>query len=160
MDRSLPSFGSRGEGWVALQLALAGAIGVVGVSRGDAWSGPSRWVTNVAGATLLAAGIVGAAAGAVGLGGALSPFPRPRTGGALVESGIYARIRHPIYASLAAGAIGWGLLEASPPALGLALVLAVVLDLKARREEAWLAETYPGYAAYRARTRRLIPGLY
>ncbi len=40
------------------------------------------------------------------------------------------------------------------------LVLAVVLDLKARREEAWLADRYPDYDAYRAATHRFVPGLY
>jgi protein-S-isoprenylcysteine O-methyltransferase Ste14 len=45
-------------------------------------------------------------------------------------------------------------------ALVLALGLAAVLDLKARREEAWLVVRYPGYAAYARRTRRFLPGLY
>ena len=36
----------------------------------------------------------------------------------------------------------------------------VLLDLKARREEAWLSERFEGYAAYMRRTRRFIPGLY
>jgi len=40
------------------------------------------------------------------------------------------------------------------------LVALGFFDLKSRREERWLEERYPGYAAYRARTRRLIPGLY
>ena len=39
-------------------------------------------------------------------------------------------------------------------------LLALVLDLKRRREEVWLLERYPGYAAYRARTRALVPFLY
>jgi protein-S-isoprenylcysteine O-methyltransferase Ste14 len=30
-------------------------------------------------------------------------------------------------------------------------------ELKSRREEVWLVERYPGYVAYRERTRRLIP---
>ena len=49
---------------------------------------------------------------------------------------------------------------ASPIALLLAAVLLGFFDLKSRREELWLADRYPGYAAYRGRTRRLIPGLY
>ncbi len=46
------------------------------------------------------------------------------------------------------------------------LVLAAFLalfgffDLKSRREEAWLAERFPGYADYRARTKRFIPWAY
>ena len=32
--------------------------------------------------------------------------------------------------------------------------------LKSAREELWLEARYPGYAAYRARTRRLVPFIY
>jgi protein-S-isoprenylcysteine O-methyltransferase Ste14 len=40
-------------------------------------------------------------------------------------------------------------------------VLAVFLDLKARREEAWLGERLDGYEAYRERTpRKLVPFIY
>jgi protein-S-isoprenylcysteine O-methyltransferase Ste14 len=35
-----------------------------------------------------------------------------------------------------------------------------VLDIKRRREEAWLVERYPGYTAYLARTKALLPFLY
>ena len=54
----------------------------------------------------------------------------------------------------------WGLLMASAVALLLAAVLLGFFDLKSRREELWLEDRHPGYAAYRDRTRRLIPGLY
>ena len=39
-------------------------------------------------------------------------------------------------------------------------LLAVVLDLKSRREEIWLRERFPEYKAYAARTRKFIPGIY
>jgi len=38
--------------------------------------------------------------------------------------------------------------------------LAAWLDLKSRREEAWLRGHYPEYEAYRRRTHRFIPGAY
>ena len=42
-----------------------------------------------------------------------------------------------------------------------AIVLAVFLDLKARREEAWLQERLDGYDDYRTRTpRKLVPFFY
>ena len=160
MKDGIPALGRRGEGWVAAQIALAAAVISAGSSAGEAWAGPVRPATTVIGSALFVGGGALMAAGALGLGAARSAFPRPREGGALVESGVYARVRHPIYTGMGAGAVGWGLLKASPLALALAVVLAVVLDLKARREEAWLAETYPGYEAYRTRTHRFIPGLY
>jgi protein-S-isoprenylcysteine O-methyltransferase Ste14 len=40
-------------------------------------------------------------------------------------------------------------------------LLAVLFDLKARREKAWLIERFPEYAAYLALTpRRFVPWLY
>ena len=57
-------------------------------------------------------------------------------------------------------ALGWSLVMASPLALAGAVVVGVFFDLKSRREEAWLGEQFAGYAAYRWRTRRLMPWLY
>jgi protein-S-isoprenylcysteine O-methyltransferase Ste14 len=95
-----------------------------------------------------------------GLGPTFSALPYPPEGGRLARDGAYGRIRHPIYAGVIGLALAWSSITLSLPALGLSLVLVVVLDLKARREEAWLADAYPGYEAYRRRTHRFVPGLY
>ena len=55
---------------------------------------------------------------------------------------------------------GWGLVAASPAALVVAGILGVFFDVKTRREEAWLLETYPAYAEYRRRVRKLVPLVY
>ena len=57
-------------------------------------------------------------------------------------------------------AVGWSIATASPLALVPTVVLGLLFDAKSRREEAWLTERLPGYAAYRARTRKFVPGLY
>lgn len=98
-----------------------------------------------------------ASKGARDLRDALTPLPYPRAEAELVETGVYALVRHPIYGGLALTAGGWGLLTASPAALVAAAILFGFLELKSRREEAWLERRFSGYAAYRARTRRLIP---
>ncbi|CAN5584549.1 isoprenylcysteine carboxylmethyltransferase family protein [soil metagenome] len=156
----LPSLGPRGEGWVAGQAILLTAILVVGVTAGSSWDGWPAALTAIAGLALT----VGAAAlllrGLLDLGGSLTPWPRPRAGSELVVTGAYALVRHPLYGGLVLGALGWSLLMASLAGLGLAVALTAFLDLKARREEGWLAERYPGYAAYATSTRRLIPWVY
>ena len=73
---------------------------------------------------------------------------------------MYALVRHPIYGGLIAAAVGWASISASLLALLLAVLLAVFLDLKSRREEAWLMDHYAGYPAYLGRTRRFFPYLY
>jgi len=39
-------------------------------------------------------------------------------------------------------------------------VLLVFFTLKSAREEVWLEQRYPGYPAYRATTRRMLPFIY
>ncbi len=65
-----------------------------------------------------------------------------------------------VYGAVLLIALGWSLVE-SPLGLLPTAALAVVFDLKARVEEAWLEERFPGYSQYRDRTpRRFVPGVY
>jgi protein-S-isoprenylcysteine O-methyltransferase Ste14 len=154
----LPDLGPRGEGWFLIQVALFAAIALAGL-LGPAWSDLARALT-VVGAVLIGAGFVLAFRGILDLGGTVTPFPKPREGARLVDTGAYTMVRHPIYGGAILAAFGWGLASASPAALAGAAVLAVFFDLKSRREEAWLVAQLDGYADYRGRTRRLLPWLY
>lgn len=154
----MPTLGSRGEGWVILQLILLAAIGLTGVAAvgSPAWDGAPRVVAAVAGLGLIAAGSIQGVRGIRDLGTNLTPLPRPTAEGSLVETGIYARVRHPIYGGLILGGIGWGLLTASLPALGLGVLLVPFFWIKSSLEERWLETEFPAYPAYRQRTRRFI----
>lgn len=152
----VPDLGPRGEGWVALQTVALGAALVAGL-LGPGWPGPAATLRSVSGLALAGAGGALALAGIRRLGAALSPFPRPVEGSALREDGVYRRVRHPIYGGLLLIALGWSLLG-SPAALVPTAVLAVVLEGKRRREEAWLAAHDPAYPGYRKRApRRFVP---
>lgn len=158
----IPALGPRGEGWVVLQVALFGLIGFAGLAL--AVPEPDSWTSigSVVGTVLL---LGGAGLGLAGIstlqsGNALTAVPRPREASRLVDTGAYGLVRHPIYGALILGSIGWALLRGSPAALLGAAALLVVLDLKRRREEIWLLERYPEYAAYRTRTRRFIPWIW
>ncbi|HEY8135185.1 MAG TPA: isoprenylcysteine carboxylmethyltransferase family protein [Candidatus Limnocylindrales bacterium] len=156
----LPSLGPRGEGWVALQLLLLLAIVAAAMALPLPVGDSVEQVARVVGLGALVGGLVVFALGIVTLGSSLSPLPAPLPSAELVERGIYRFIRHPIYTGLVLAALGGSVYTVSPLAVGLTALLAVVLDLKARREEAWLRERFAGYAAYAARTKRFIPGLY
>ena len=153
----LPSLGPHGEGWVLIQGVLLVLVAAAGWALGPDWSGPLRLATIIVGIALVAGGIALAVRGAVDLGDAMTPLPRPRDGGELVETGVFSLVRHPIYGGLILAASGWAIGQASIVAAGLAAVLAAFLRLKAAREEAWLEQRFPTYAEYRARTRQLIP---
>ena len=151
--------GSRGGGWVVAQ-ALLLAAAVVGGLVGPGWEVLTPWLGVPVGALLLALGTLLALAGVRDLGPSLSPFPRPRGRGELVERGVYARVRHPIYGGLILAAFGWAFLTVSLVSLVLAAVLVAFFVLKSRREEELLLERYEGYEEYRRRTpRRLLPWL-
>ena len=152
----IPSLGPRGEGWVVAQVALGLAIAVAGIS-GPGWWEPARVPRIVAGSAIGALGQILFIAGIVGLGGALTPFPKPSEGAALQVGGVYRRARHPIYGGVLLVALAWSLIL-SPLALVPSTLLLGVLELKSRYEESLLAERFPEYDAYRERVRcRFVP---
>jgi protein-S-isoprenylcysteine O-methyltransferase Ste14 len=124
------------------------------------WGYPFAAAATLGGWCLIVLGGLLTIAGFFSLGLNLSVFPRPPVKGKLVESGAYRLVRHPIYSGLFFAALGWGLRLHSFPVIGYALLLFVVHDLKARREERWLMEKFPEYEGYRKRVRRLIPFIY
>ena len=80
---------------------------------------------------------------------------------ALVTSGIYGYIRHPMYASLLA--LAWGVFFQAPswPGTVLAGMASLLLVLTARADEnECLAYFGAPYAAYMRRTRRFIPYVF
>ncbi len=154
----IPSLGPRGEGWVVIQLILFAVIGVAGIVSTNSGPAPAAGLGSV----LLIVGTILGLGGLSGLqsGNALTAVPHPRDGARLVETGAYRLVRHPVYGGIILGALGWSFVRASGSALVASLILAIVLDLKRRREEAWLTARYPGYEEYAARTRRFIPWIW
>jgi protein-S-isoprenylcysteine O-methyltransferase Ste14 len=159
MTRVPPPLGPRGEGWVALQvvvLVLTAASGFAGPALDGSVREVARWVGLAVG---FAGGLL-ALRGVWDLRRQITALPYPPDGARLVDRGAYRLVRHPIYGGIVLGGIGWALVTASAAAAVMAIVLFVFFDLKARREEVWLLERVPGYAEYRARTRRLVPWIY
>jgi protein-S-isoprenylcysteine O-methyltransferase Ste14 len=160
----IPSLGPRGEGWVALQIAaiLGAAISPRLGPRIEIGDPLVEVVVRVFGLALLAIGLllIFLAASALGRLGAFTVFPRPLEEGSLVRTGPFRLVRHPVYLGLVAAGLGATLTQRTPSTLVATAILFVILDLKRRREEAWLAERYPDYAAYRTGVKALIPFLY
>ena len=154
--------GARGEWYVAGQAVLMVLV-FLGPRRWAGWPGwafPARPVAMAAGLPLMAGGLALFVAGAVRLGTRLTPLPHPKPGATLVETGPYRLVRHPIYGGGILAAFGWAWMTRSWCTLAYAALLAIFLDIKARREERWLADQFPGYGDYRRRVRKLIPFIY
>lgn len=139
-----------------LFISIAGALALPKAIGGLA----ATWPLVMLGAMAIGLGAWIVWSATRGLGDSFTALPRPHPDAILVQDGLYAKIRHPIYAGVMCLGLGWAAVTQSLPALIAALALTVVLDLKSRREELWLAERYPAYPDYRSRTHRFIPGVY
>ena len=124
------------------------------------WEAPGRLLWGGAGGLLILLGLGLAALAMRELGSSLSPLPRPRRRAVLVQTGLYARTRHPIYGGLILAAVGWALVSQSGLHLLLAGILTGYVYAKAVREETFLLQRFPEYADYRARTKRMIPRIF
>ncbi len=154
--------GTRGEWYVIVQAGLLALVGF-GPTTGlglAPWGPPAAWVSLGLGLILAGAGGWLALAGLLHLGANLTVLPHPKDDAALVETGAYSLVRHPIYGGLILAAFGWALLRGSPLGLIYGVILLVFFDLKSRREERWLAAKFAAYPAYQRRVKKLIPFVY
>jgi len=149
----------RGEWWLLAQLALIAAHLL------PPWPAPGSWgyawplPLAALGAVLFVVGLVLAAQAFWRLAPSLTPLPDPKPGAALITAGAYGRCRHPLYQAILICSLGVTLTLGSLLHLALLLALCAVLGGKARREERQLLPIPPDYAAYRAATPAIVPGL-
>jgi len=153
----------RGNRWVIAALGLIGVLNAylpAYADRNEFWTidgDAIRWL-----------GVV-----AFALGGALRLWPvyvlgnrfsglvAIQPGHTLGTGGVYSVIRHPSYLGLLVNSLGWALAFRSGVGLLLMALMIPPLVARIRAEEALLRSQFGGaYDAYRARTSRLIPGLY
>jgi len=135
------------------------------------WLTTSLWdfAERAASPASLVAGLVAYALGLwllvrthVDLGRNWSNTLQIKEGHTLITEGVYRRVRHPMYSALLLHALGQALVIpnwVAGPAFLVAFALLVALRLGP--EERMLLDCFgPAYADYRARTRRLVPGVW
>ena len=154
--------GARGEWYVVAQVALIALVffGPRTLPGWPDWPRPFDRLALIFGAALILAGSGLFVAAIVKLGPSLTPLPRPKADGTLVQTGPYRIVRHPIYAGGLLLAFGWAFAVQGLLTLVYASVLLIFLDIKSAREERWLVEKYPDYPDYQRRVRKLIPFIH
>ncbi len=153
----------RGNRWIFVPLAVIGVLSAylpAYTDRLDVWTidgDATRWL----GLALYTIGGVLRIWPVFVLGRRFSGLVAIQPGHTLVTSGIYGIIRHPSYLGLLVGALGWGLVFRSVVGVLLAVITVPVILARIRAEEALLHTQFGAeYDAFRARTSRLIPGIY
>lgn len=92
------------------------------------------------------------------LGPSLTVFPSPKKDGALRTSGLYSRMRHPIYTGVILGALGGAILLLDMTKLFISLALWCLFYYKSRYEEKRLRRHYgEDYRLYQRRVGRFFP---
>ena len=145
----------KSEGWLPRFAALAGLLLLYCLLLFPRAAPDAAW--DGAALAFLVAGHVLCAVTLLQLGRSFSVMPEARK---LVTAGLYSRVRHPLYMAEAVAALGVFLQYRS---LGAALLVAAQFAVQLWRmgeEEKVLQTQFPEYAAYRARTACLIPGVY
>ena len=153
----------RGNRWVLW------AVSVIGIADGflPAFADREQYWT-IDGDTVRWAGVALAI-----LGGALRLWPVHALGNrfsglvaiqkdhTLLTTGIYSVIRHPSYLGLLVNMLGWGLAFGNWVGVLIAALTLLPLVARMNAEERLLRSQFGAeYDAYRARTSRLVPGLY
>jgi protein-S-isoprenylcysteine O-methyltransferase Ste14 len=130
-------------------LMIAGIIWLVQQEHLLAVSLPARMVQVLAVGLMIAARIT---FGSRSFHAAANP-----TSGALVTSGPYALLRHPIYAAVLYFVWAAAIDHRSWWSGAAAALITTGAALRMYAEEQLLARKYPDYPAYRARTARVVP---
>ena len=145
------------QAWTLVAIQFALIVALILIPTGTLYTlGPALTVVSM---VLVGAGIViGMLAGAR-LGGSLTPSPIPKATGELATSGIYRLVRHPIYSALLLIGLGLAIRGASVWHALVLVGLILLLQVKARAEEAMLFKKFQGYASYAARVGRFVPGV-
>lgn len=150
----------RAQQLVLIQFALFVAIAISFFVLPRWPAGPLTWI----GFALILAGLalgfwaISEHRRASGHGPNVLPIPAER--GALVTSGPYAQIRHPIYTGVLGCALGAALVHGHWLLFVLAFALLLLFTAKSAYEEELLTLRYRGeYEAYQRRTGRFVPRL-
>jgi protein-S-isoprenylcysteine O-methyltransferase Ste14 len=90
----------------------------------------------------------------------LSPFPTPKEGAVLIQNGLYAWVRHPIYSGIIILFLGYGIYQDSLFKLMITFFLWVLFYFKTQYEELQLQRKFPEYKVYKSKVGRFFPNLF
>ena len=88
---------------------------------------------------------------------AFYPYPEPKTGAPFISSGIYSRVRHPMYLAFLVGSLGFVLMKQSLLVIVSTTLLTLILNIKYRFEDRLLGARWEEAKGYQKSVPALIP---
>ena len=146
-------------------LIQAGLLGILFLGPTDWWGilSLSQRVSEtlkMIALILFPLGVLIAIVAAIQLKRNLTPLPMPVEHGELIQTGLYAYVRHPIYLGVILMALAWFLHTQAVLTLVEFIAVMIFFEVKSRQEEYWMRQVYPEYAEYQRRTAKLVPRVY
>ena len=146
-------------------LIQAGLLGILFLGPTDWWGilSLSQRVSEtlkMIALILFPLGVLIAIVAAIQLKRNLTPLPMPVEHGELIQTGLYAYVRHPIYLGVIMMALAWFLHTQAVLTLVEFIAVMIFFEVKSRQEEYWMGQVYPEYAGYQRRTAKIVPRIY
>ena len=146
-------------------LIQAGLLGILFLGPTDWWGilSLSQIVSEILkmiALILFPLGVLIAIVAAIQLKRNLTPLPMPVEHGELIQTGLYAYVRHPIYLGVILMALAWFLHTQAVLTLVEFIAVMIFFEVKSRQEEYWMGQVYPEFAEYQRRTAKLVPRVY
>jgi protein-S-isoprenylcysteine O-methyltransferase Ste14 len=133
------------------QFALLYAIFVIAIDE------PTPPVLYYCGAALIVIGLGILLLAGIQLGNSLTANPVPKEKAQLVRTGLYGRVRHPIYTGLLIATFGSVVQQPAPVKIGFWILFILLIWNKAKFEERLLSQKFSDYGAYSKTTGRFFP---
>lgn len=121
------------------------------------WPAEVPLVQQAVGAAIGLGGLALGVLSYIALGRNFRVFAAPRRSGTLITTGVYARVRHPMYTAVIMMIGGYALSFGSVISLPFWLGCTMFYVIKAFKEEPLLLAHYPEYEEYRKRTWMFVP---
>lgn len=87
----------------------------------------------------------------------LSPFPTPKENSELITTGLFSKIRHPIYSGILLLAFSFALYQNSGFKILISFFLLILFYFKTGYEEKQLSLKFPEYKNYKSNAGRFFP---
>jgi len=150
----------KGRIFVSVQFALIALIIASSFWEKKYFNRPNSYLTDFIAFLFLSAGFLLLIISFMNFGQKITPNPVPGQSAILRTTGMYSKIRHPIYLSVLMLMFGCIFFSAAYYTFLIYIILIVFFIKKINFEEKHLVDKFPDYKTYKSLTKKLLPYIY